>query len=190
MKLVVVICHYQEDISWVNNLKHDYVIYNKNIANNHLFTHNIENYGFDTIAYINYILENYNNLPDYICFSQDNPFFHCSSFLDKVNNFNFDVNYLALGSTYIRDNQSIVDKTKKYGESLGLNVNLPIKFINSAQCIVSKNLVLKNGLKIYENILNSYPRNTVISETNYLLEYLWPTIFGFNDELNISINNC
>ena len=50
---------------------------------------NLPNVGFDTIVYLKYIIDNYDNLPDFVCFSQDNPFFHCENFLDKVNEFDF-----------------------------------------------------------------------------------------------------
>jgi hypothetical protein len=30
----------------------------------------------------------------------------------------------------------------------------------------------------------------VISHTNYLIEYLWPTILNFNNELQESMLNC
>lgn len=190
MNLEVVICHYKENLEWVRQLKHKYVIYNKNPNNSHMFEKNLPNYGFDTIAYLTYIIENYNNLPDYVCFSQDNPFFHCQSFLDKVNNFSFDRPFHPLGITYVRDVEDILTQTIKYAESLGLDYKLPIKFINSAQCIVSKELILKNKIELYQRIKSTLPEGHVITNTNYLIEYLWPTIMNFNEELIISFQNC
>jgi hypothetical protein len=190
MKLIVVICHYRENLNWLKDLKHPYIVYNKNPNNNHLFENNLPNVGFDTVVYLKYIIDNYNNLPDYICFSQDNPFYHCSTIIDKINNFNFDSDFVPLGISYVRDQKDILEKTIKYAEENGIKLNIPIKFINSAQCIVSKKLILKNTKEFYEKIKETLPKNEIINQTNYIVEYLWPTILGFNEELKISFYNC
>ena len=139
--MVVVICHFKENLDWVKNLKHRYIIYNKNSEEQHLYDINLPNVGFDTIVYLKYIIDNYDNLPDFVCFSQDNPFFHCENFLDKVNEFDFTKKFLPLGKTYIRDTIEL-ERTIKYANNNQITYELPIKFINSAQCIVSKELIL------------------------------------------------
>jgi hypothetical protein len=189
MELVVVICHFKEDMSWTKDLKYKYLIYNKNPEHNHLHEINMPNVGFDTIAYLKFIIDNYENLPDYVCFSQDNPFFHCPNFLDRVNNFDFSKKFHPLGITYFRDVEHVLNETKFYAERVGINYTEPIKFINSAQCIVSKDLILKRSKESYQIIKDSIPLQ-VITHINYLIEYLWPTILGFNDELEISMYNC
>ena len=190
MNLVVVICHFREDLGWVKELNHPYIIYNKNPKNNDKFEHNLPNVGFDTIVYLKYIIDNYDNLPNFVCFSQDNPFYHCPSFLKRVNDFNFEKEFIPLGITYFRDQDNIISKCIEFAKNHDIKLSKPIKFINSAQCIVSKNLILKNSKEYYEKIKESLPKNEIINETNYILEYLWPTIFGFNDDLNISFYNC
>lgn len=190
MKLKVIICHFKENLDWVSDLKHEYIIYNKNPENKNKFEFNLPNVGFDTIVYLTYIIDNYHNLPDYVCFSQDNPFYHCHSFLEKVNNFKFNSDFYPLGISYIRDVDDIVKQTLEYANKNKIKYKLPIKFINSAQCIVSKKLILKNDIEFYKNIKDTLPKKEVINNVNYLVEYLWPTIFNFNDELIISRNNC
>lgn len=189
MNLVVVICHFKEDLSWIKDLKHQYIIYNKNPQNNGKYNFDLPNIGFDAIVYLKFIIDNYDNLPDYVCFSQDNPFYHCPRFLDRVNNFNGEKEFHPLGITYYRDVDHVVKKTKEYADSVGIVCEDPIKFINSAQCIVSKRLIKLKSKEFYQKIKDSIP-NQVISETNYFIEYLWPTILSFNNELEISRNNC
>jgi len=186
--MVVVICHFKENLDWVKNLKHRYIIYNKNSEEQHLYDINLPNVGFDTIVYLKYIIDNYDNLPDFVCFSQDNPFFHCENFLDKVNEFDFAKKFLPLGKTYIRDTTEL-DRTIEYANNNQVTYELPIKFINSAQCIVSNELLLKRTKNAYQKIKDSIPLE-IISNINYLIEYLWPTILGFNNELILSLNNC
>ena len=188
--LVVVICHFKENIEWVSELRHPYVIYNKNPENYGKHDFDLENYGFDTIVYLKYIIDNYDDLPDYVCFSQDNPFYHCPNFLDKVNNFKGDKSFHPLGITYYRDVENILEATKRYADTVGINYHEPIKFINSAQCIVSKELIRKRPKEIYEKIKNTLNTKQIITEVNYFIEYLWPTILSFNEELQISFNNC
>ena len=95
MKLVVVICHFKENLDWVKDIKHPYLVCNKNPKQNDKFEFNMPNEGYDTGAYLTYIINNYNNLPDFVCFSQDNPFAHCSNFLDLVNGFDFKTEFFA-----------------------------------------------------------------------------------------------
>jgi hypothetical protein len=189
MELTVVICHFKEDLSWVKDIKHKVVIYNKNPEHNNLYEINLPNVGFDTIVYLKYIIDNYDNLPDYVCFSQDDPFYHCPRFIEKVNEFDFIRKFHPLGISYIRSVDNIVKDTISYADSVGIKYELPIKFINSAQCIVSRELILMRNKESYQRIKDSIP-NQIISQTNYLIEYLWPTILNFNNELEVSRLNC
>ena len=94
-----------------------------------------------------------------------------------------------MGISCIRTVDQIVKETIDYADSVGIKYELPIKFINSAQCIVSKELILMREKESYQRIKDSIP-NQVISHTNYLIEYLWPTILNFNKELQESRINC
>jgi hypothetical protein len=190
MDLVVIICHYKEKLDWVNELKHKYIVYNKNENNRKKYDFDLPNVGFDTIVYLTYIIDFYDNLPDFVCFSQDNPFYHCPNFLENVNNFNGEKNFNPLGITYYRDMKNILDRTINYANSIGIECSENIKFINSAQCIVSKDLIRLRTKESYEKIRNTLSKTEIITETNYFIEYLWPTILSFNNELEISINNC
>jgi hypothetical protein len=189
MELINVVCHFQEDISWVKKLNHPYIIYNKNEKNNHLFIHNLPNVGYDAIVYLKYIIDNYDNLPDYVCFLEDNPFDHCPSAVELINKFKFDVDFFPLGRAYIRDNEDILSQTINYANSVGIEYNEPIKFINAAQCIVSKNLIMKRSKESYQRIKDSIPA-VILSDINYFIEYLWPTILNFNNALDTSFCEC
>ena len=65
----IVIAHYNEDLSWINNLNIPYSIYTHD---NSLLTHNNifveKNKGNEATLYLKYIIDNYNNLPDKILF--------------------------------------------------------------------------------------------------------------------------
>jgi hypothetical protein len=95
-----------------------------------------------------------------------------------------------LGKTYIRDNKDILNQTINYAKNTGISYTEPIKFINSVQSIVSKELILKNSIEFYERVKNTLSKTEKINQTNYFVEYLWPTILNFNDKLVISDKNC
>ncbi len=55
---------------------------------------------------------------------------------------------------------------------------------------MSKKLILKNPIEFYERVKNTLSKTEKINQTNYFVEYLWPTILNFNNELVISNKNC
>lgn len=189
MSLVLVVCHFQENLEWINQIKYPVIVYNKNPDETALYKLNLPNVGYDAIAYLTYIIDNYDDLPEFVCFSQDDPFFHCPNFINNINNFDTTRSFHPMGASYIRDNDVILNETKKYASVVGIEYNLPIKFISGAQCIVSRDLILRRGKESYEKIKTSIPLE-VKSQTNYLIEYLWPTILGFNEDLLVSGENC
>lgn len=74
--LKLVIARYNEDISWSNIYAGNRVIYNKGSKmDNSILTpgdvyREISNVGRESDTFLNYIIENYENLPSYVCFSQ------------------------------------------------------------------------------------------------------------------------
>ena len=189
MSLVLVVCHFQETLEWINQIKYPVVVYNKNPTKNNLYDINLPNVGYDAIAYLTYIIDNYDNLPEFVGFSQDDPFTHCPNFINNINNFDSSQSFYPLGISYIRDVDSILAETIQYAINTKIEYNLPIKFISGMQCVASKKLILKRSKESYERIKNSIPLE-VKSQTNYLIEYLWPTILGFNEELVIYGEYC
>lgn len=186
--MVVVVNHYENDTSWVQRLNHSYVIYNKNPKDNSLYNINIDNVGFDTIVYLKYIISNYENLPDYCCFLQDDCFFHCMDVIEIINNFQFDKEFVPLSASYYL-NPNDTAFTEDYAKAVGIVINRPIKMIASCQCIVSKNKILKRSKAFYELLVSTIDK-TVKCKENYAIENLWPHILSFNEELVPQAWNC
>ncbi len=184
--LKVIIGHYQEDLSWVEKLKHPYIIYNKNRKHDGKYDYDIKNVKWDAGVYFTYLVDHYDNLPDFVCFSQDRTDDHYPCFLDKVNNFDGSVDFLPLGITYERDQTHILSETTDYAERVGIKYELPIIFVAGAMAIISKKLILKNTKEFYQSILDSLPE-VRIHKDNWSIEYLLPTIFHSNN-LKIGIN--
>ena len=64
--------------------------------------------------------------------------------------------------------------------------------------LMMRRLEKSNGLEalkmfvlcFYKKLINTLPIHVVKSETNYNLEYLWPSILHFNSELKVGTNDC
>ena len=72
-RIKVIVARYNEDISWLNKIKDFVILYNK--GKDDLKDWNaikLKNVGRETDTYLNYIIENYNNLPEICIFTQGN----------------------------------------------------------------------------------------------------------------------
>lgn len=90
MDSVIIISRYKENIDWIKNLKSSYVVYNKGDEIEIPHTVNIPNIGTEPYGYLLYIIDNYENLPDKVIFTQGDPFPHSPQFLslmDRIDKF-------------------------------------------------------------------------------------------------------
>lgn len=86
MNMQLVISHYEKDVSWAKNVNCDVIIYTKSNSNNNHWI-SLENIGREPHTFFYHIIQNYDYLPDWIFFSQDDPFDHVSNFLNIINDF-------------------------------------------------------------------------------------------------------
>ena len=86
----LVISRYNENLDWINKLPIrddiNIVIYNKGqyIDKDNIL---LKNVGREAHTYITYILDNFDCLPNYVCFLQGNPFDHCRDIINKIVDF-------------------------------------------------------------------------------------------------------
>jgi hypothetical protein len=90
--VIFVVARYNEDISNFAEYNNNLVVYNKgnddiNTCINRSCIKNVPNLGREAGTYCNYILDNYDNLPEYMIFTQGNPCDHVAIF-DKLTTFN------------------------------------------------------------------------------------------------------
>ena len=184
MSVLIIIAKYKEDISWVNMLHHSYMVYDK--------SKNIPNVGRESETYLRYIIENYDNLPDYVVFLQGNPFDHL-----KIGNIEFLNNEIdsihdcksMICLNYIANaGHNAITRTKESFQAL-FDTPLPklFSFSPGAQFIVPKDCILHRPKSFYETIRNvmSDIDNKTISYANCLvcpwtIEQMWSYIFNKN----------
>jgi hypothetical protein len=208
----VIIAAYRENLEWTNKLKQENVIiYNKSdrIIENSI---RIPNVGRDPQTFIQYVVDNYNSLPDYSIFVQGDPFPHMIS---DINSDNFQqhiedlvhsnkIDILPLFCNFFCEPHGLRHgiKTHEY-MSLFFNESPPNEVIFSAGCqyIVSKNNILHNPLQFYvkfnEMMLNSPIQNLCQAEhdpNNYFVDSINPwcverlLYYIFSKSLTISNN--
>lgn len=98
MKNTIVIARYTEDLSWTNLINPEIfniVVYNKDdkqagielssLSNPITFLHS-PNIGRESETFCRFIVDNYNDLPEYTMFLQGEPFEHCTNTYRKIRN--------------------------------------------------------------------------------------------------------
>ena len=90
-ELVIVVSRYNEDISSFIPYNNNLMVYNKGVndinpAINSNFIKIVPNLGREAGTYCNFIIDNYNNLPNYMIFTQANPANHVA-FGDNIETF-------------------------------------------------------------------------------------------------------
>jgi hypothetical protein len=177
MTLTMVVARYKENIEWLNRIvtepeyKHinNIIIYNKSeepfdylIKSDKIKILNVENRGREAGTYLDYIIENYDNLPEEIIFTQADPFIHSPNFMEllKIDS------YLEY-----KDIQSLTC-CWKYSE------NIPPK-----ELVDDTNIFDINNNKIYLNLLN-----TEICLTEGHSKFKDPDIINIFNSLNRKFN--
>ena len=174
--LNIVVSHYNEDINWVNELDYPVFIYSKTIKSEKNIKLQKNNIGNEATSYLEYIVDNYDNLSDwvYFCHGHNESYHqnHPNNFLIKNINLNkIEDGYLNTNNYYNKINK---DKTETILTNIQTVDNKPfliIKdffeiFLNNffempsffdsyacAQFFVKKELVRSNDVLFYKKCL-------------------------------------
>jgi hypothetical protein len=169
----LIISRYDENLSWLDDVDHyRKFIYNKgsNIDN----TIPLPNVGREIQTYFYHIVHNYNNLSDWLFFTQANPFDHVNNYHDLLGDLNIarDTSPLTVsGSVHFLTNG--VFNTTLFSESSGLPHHPPVldldylwgellegtppptyPFTAGAIFISSKDIIQSRPIKFYEKCLD------------------------------------
>jgi hypothetical protein len=80
----IVVSRFNEDVRWLKQLKLPYTVYNKGKTLSSIDNIKVENIGREADTFVQYILSNYQNLPENVVFAQGNPFDHCIEFIPHI----------------------------------------------------------------------------------------------------------
>ena len=196
-KYDIVVARYNEDISWVKELtadKFNFKIYNKGENNIDFDSTPLQNFGRDAHTFITYIVENYNNLPEYIIFLQGNPIDHYSNVIQTIKMHN-DEPYVCLSDHVIDEKidswyEHLVEPnaTMPYPNMvrcglretanaiLGSETPEKCRFAAGQQYIINKQYILNRDLDYYKNILERFKIDFVLP---WHIERIWFNILKF-----------
>lgn len=192
----VVISRFEEDLSWVQNIEFNNIIIYEKDKNTKYSTPNVGN---EASSYLKYIIDHYENLPDYTIFLHCHEFswHHEGSIIDIVNKFkDSQLNYVNLNTHIIlpcpdvrisdghldfcSDNFSIFYQQyikPATGKHI-INPGFPYEVLGCAQFIVHKNAILKHTKQFYSNLYDWITTTKVITYLSArYLEWSWDLLW-------------
>lgn len=194
-KLGIVVSRFRENIDWVNNLNDvDIHLYNKGDDNLNFLgkTINLPNLGRESDTFLNYIINNYDNLNEYSIFLQGDPFFHFNNLVYYINNklyLNKKLDYIGhrieTDDIYGYPNHGGL-RIKDVLDDMKMPYDLETKFTFSAgaQYLVHKELILTKSkewwIKLYETH-TKYLSIPGINGSPWIFERIWPYIWNYTE---------
>lgn len=184
----IVIAHYNEDLSWVTNLKYPFTI----ISKNGIPEGTQPNKGREASTYLEYIIKNYDSLHEYTFFLHG----HRSSWHHKKN-VDEKINKTVCLLPYYNINDFRVYRFSECQLTLSqMQASYPIvedilgpmdveraSFRHSAQFYVHKSAILSRPLETYKALYDIIMTNTNRSfEDSLLFERIWHFIFTHDIE--------
>jgi hypothetical protein len=119
MSKELVVSYYNENLLWLNNVK-DYKVTVYNKSNNEIGnTIKLDNVGREMQTYFHHIVENYDNLCDWVFFTQGNPFDHVINYNWILESFPSSLSFSKLKNDDCRFFSDGIFKTKLVSNSNG-----------------------------------------------------------------------
>jgi hypothetical protein len=180
----VLIAHYNEDLTWLDDLKYDYTI----ISRRGIKQETAPNKGNEASAFLEYIIKNYNSLDDYTVFvhGHRSSWHHVENMDEKLETLVFDREYYNLNdfksrtieagsaTTIFRDNIYIFEDILECGK---LDVEKHM-YRGCSQFYVSRNAIRRHSVDKYEKMYDWLMNTTIISFwSGRIFEYIWHYIF-------------
>ena len=194
----IVISKYEEDISWVSDLQHPYVIYDKSDTPIEKSIH-LKNLGREANTFLYHIVNQYTTLAEVTIFLQGNPFDHSyllekdkNKFIQLVNNEN------ANSSFHSAYQSTFIDKTATGGMKwyslantkhiFKNNITTLLSFYPGAQYIVPKKNIQAKPLSFWTHLLQLSKTNIFGDTSEYIdpwtFERIWNLLFDPNEEIH------
>lgn len=197
MYMIIVTSHWNEDLTWLASSPWPVVLIDKEGAESTCFQaqHVIPNRGREASAYLKYIVENYENLPETVAFIHGHETSshqkHDRPLLDVIAGANVakygfvPINNMNRGGEFADHHCRLYT----FWDALCLGTVVadgvmpyhrgPMVFDLGAQFVVRRDRILRNPKKLYEGWLHIMLTNPDFAdELAYILEETWHVIFG------------
>jgi len=179
----LVIALYNEDLTWLNQLSFNHTIYNK--GNSTIDSIPLPNIGRESDTFLNYILNNYHNLPDTIAFLQGNPFPHCGNIIQRLKEYNSnELEGLNGGLFYNKidgcPTHCGLRIAEVYQKLFNINNNPDeVYFTTGGQYIVPKRYITNKTYSWWEQAYSIHQE--YIDDSPWVYERLWPYIYNYSN---------
>jgi hypothetical protein len=182
IKCLAVVCRYNEDLVWTRVLSIPVVIYNKGEKLEEMYSSiEVENEGRESEAYLRFIVENYETLPQRLVFLQGNPSAYFGNILTylKTPNKN-DICFLsdfnpvcdAIGRPHHFEELPL----KEILRELKMDDSMEsFHFGAGAQYLVPRKYILNKSLEWWKNAYEVHKNNKTAP---WSFERLWPLIWN------------
>lgn len=202
MKIFVVSSHYRENLDWLmNQSRYEYIIYSKNpeaktllnLPDNKLKI--IKNRGMEVNSYLNFIIDFYEDLPNYVafCHGHEKSWHQNDSLLNVIKKYNFEDEYFTLNDPYYRNclhencpqeisypsERRVWNQIKSLKDKLMIKMPNKIEITMGAQFVVPKKSILRNSKYFYINFRDWIDTQQVLDDSSdaIMVEQLWYLIF-------------
>jgi hypothetical protein len=217
----ICISNYNNDISWVKNYPNDYIVYDRSDIDINLTGLKFKkspNVGYNLYDYFSYIIDNYDNLPEFITFIKGNVFpRHVTKktfekFMNKkyflpifdynlhnpvmpVCMFSSDGNYSEINNSWYLNHHptSYFNNFNDFWNFIFENPFIPqyLTFAPGANYVVPKNIILKYDIVFYKNLKKIISNNNLSGESHIVeraLYSIWLGEFKVSENMKKIIN--
>lgn len=182
--VIVVVAHYNEDLSWVQRIKYKHIIYSKTIKSDPSVIFQPLNKGNEASAYFQYILDNYNTLPEYVFFvhGHDTSWHHEGSIVDIINNTDL-TDYRTLNKFPLAKIDPESPDPKRAFQDIGIAIEHPpdtnnLYYESCAMMCVSRENIRNRSFEFYLRFQTYLlTTNTPNFNSSRVAEYTWRWIF-------------
>jgi hypothetical protein len=180
-------CHYKEDLEWLKKSEYPVTVIHKEggspLSNKPDFI--IPNTGLEITAYLKFIIERYDTLPEHTAFIHGHETAHHQlgdrPLLDMIKTANISkYDFINLNNIWRCSPAKIVFGEFRETVNKLLNVVVPDLFITCAcaQFIVSRNAILRNSKEYYINIYNFHIMKIIDPPPKQdIMEHAWQIVF-------------
>jgi hypothetical protein len=185
MRYEMVICRYNEDLSWIRSIDITYSIYNKG-EDIEFDCIKCPNVGRESETYLRHIIEKYEDLPDFLILLQGNPGAHMYNFVDEIRRYvdsrSCDIRYL--GREVIENYLETKVFSEICAEYPGLRNHFDYsfgeyRFSQGAEYIVPKEYISSKSLDFWKRL---YEIHASYYQAPWDIERLWHIIFTWNGD--------
>lgn len=192
----LVVARYSENLTWIEPYLDYCIIYNKGKDDLKYPYIRIKNVGLEHYCWVYHILNNYDDLPDYLIFFQGSPHYHfignvekfLDRFLDKEKRKNIkveDLDYIPLTDWYTTEHVDCTKVRESYKELFGIDPPFQkFEYATCGQFCVSSQRIRHYPKSFYEKFLSLFETEEYIKGSKdvptfaYTAERMWSLLYS------------